>query len=276
MLWTLLLASVLTQPASASAGANRRVAGFDSIVLNQVNRAMGTENLPAARGRTIDTGLFVTLAPDRMQIFDRDAAPLQGGRLTDTTVAPECRSGCSAAFYDAFQERWLGLAVESAALGIGIPTHVLFAAHAALPVATLLDAAYAAAETRPVQPPTLSLAVNSAGRGLQAIAFHLLPPEGIEIRQGAGAALGLSIAFGGGTYRVSANDPDFAVERSVRSLRALRVLAGAIKKKYPGKRTMILVPDANVSVDELVQLVGALREDFPRIVLSKGQDVILP
>jgi hypothetical protein len=276
MLWAWILAVALgPHPSSLGPTAPRALSGFVPVVIHHVNRAMGTEHLPAGRGRPVQPGVFVTMTPDGMQIFDRDEVPMQGGRVTDGTIASECRSGCPAVFYRAFHEQWLTMAMEAVAFNLGIPSRVSFAVHAELPITTLLQAAYAAAETRPVQPPALSLLVNSPGRGLQAIDFHLLPPEGLEIRRGSGAALGTTIAFGDGHYGVSANDPDF-VAREATSIAGVRSITRALKRRYPGKQTVVLVPTDTVSVRELVELATALREEFPRIVLSQGQSLTLP
>ena len=279
MLWPLMLAVALAGPQAKSVGgaaSPRTTSGFAPVVIHHVNQVMGTEHLPEGRGQVVYPGMFVVLATDRVQIFDRDVAALDGGRLTDTTVEPECRSRCPATLYHAFREQWLSAALESVTFALGMPQRVLFAAHAELPTKTLLAVAYAAAETRPVQPPALSLLINGAGRGLQAIKFHLLPPQGLEVRRGAGAALGMTITFGQGRYAVTANDPDFVAPRQAQNLAGVRSITRALKKRYPGKQTVVLVPDDTVSVRELVELTTVLREDFPRVVLSQGQELILP
>jgi hypothetical protein len=277
ILWAWILAAALApQPSSLGPRTPRALTGFVPVVIHHVNQVMGTEHLPAGRGQPVLPGVFVTLAPDRMQIYDRDAVPLQAGRVVDAAVSSECLSRCPAAFHEAFHAQWLELAVEAVTFNIGIPTRVLFAAHSDLPMKTFLQAAYAAAETRPIQPPALSLLINSQARGLQAIEFHLLPPQGLEVRRGAGAALGMTIAFGEGHYEVSANDPDYVAPRQLNDVKALRSITRSLKKRYPGKLTVVLVPGETVSVRELVDLITVLREDFPRVVLSQGQPLVLP
>jgi hypothetical protein len=276
MVWAWILALALgPQPSSIGPQTPRALSGFVPVVIQHVNGVMGTEHLPVGRGQTPQPGVFVTLDLDRVQIFDRDVAGLQGGRLVDRTISSECRSRCPAVLHDAFYVQWFTMAVEAVTFNLGIPSRVLFAAHADLPVQTLLQTAYAAAETRPVQPPALSLLVNNSSRGLQAIDFHLLPPEGLEVRRGSGAALGMTIAFGGGRYEVSANDSDF-LARPAANAAAVRSITRSLKKRYPGKQTVVLVPDETVSVRELVELAMLLREDFPRVVLSQGQPLVLP
>ena len=217
--------------------------------------------------------MFVTMTLDRLYVFDQQKMKLRNGRVADRTVAPECRSRCPATLYDAFQYEWLKLAVEGAGLAVDIPVNVHLAAHNRLPARTLIEAAYAVSETRPAVPPTLSILVNAPGRGLRALPIYLIPPEGLELQQGS-AALGLTIEFGQGIYKVNASDPGFARESRVKRLSQLRLALIQLKKRYPNKQTVILIPDDTVSVGQLLQLIGvAVSADFTRIVLSQGQDV---
>jgi hypothetical protein len=260
---------------SAQRGQLERLQGFTTVVVNHVNDAMGTELLPVAEGGGVETGVLVTVTMDALQIFDQDAAALKEGRPVDPTIAAECASGCPAAFYDAFGRSWLAAAVESTAFAVEIPSRVLLAAHRELPAATLLQVAYAAAETRPVQPPQLALLVNNTRGSLRAQPFFLVPPRGLELRQGS-AALGLTIEVSPGRYSVSATDPRYARDHQVTGLGPLRALARELKKRYPSKETVILVPNDGVTVRELVDVVATVQESFPRIVLSAGQELRTP
>lgn len=246
--------------------------GFNTVVINHVNDVMGTEMLPVATGGSLEPGVFVTIAPDKLQIADRTVADLNAGRPQDSTIAGECRSRCAAVFYDAFARAWLEAAVESTAFAVEVPSRVVFAAHRDLPAASLLEIAYAAAETRPIQPPQLTLLTNNTRGSLRARTFFLIPPQGIELRQGS-AALGLTIKVSPGRYEVSAADRRYARTHEVGDFARLKALGREIKKRYPGKRTVILVPEGGVSVQELMQVATAVGEDFPRVVLSAGQTV---
>ena len=46
-------------------------------------------------------------------------------------------------------------------------------------------------------------------------------------------------------------------------------------RRYPGKQAIILEPDETVTVADLVATMVAVRAEFPRIVLSAGQDLVL-
>ena len=277
MIWPLLAALALG-PAKDAGGAYdpiERMSGFPSVVMNHVERVLGSASLPTGNGGTIEPGMFVTVGLERMHVFDREATKLDKGRVTDRTVAPECRSKCAAVLFDAFQYEWLRLAVESAALATRVPQLVHLAAHSRLPAKTLIEVAYAASETRPVVPPSLALLVNAPGRGLRALPVHLVPPEGLELQQGS-AALGLTIEFGQGTYKVRASDPGFARDARVQRVGQLKSVLSDLKKRYPNKEVVILVPDDTVSVGQLLELATiVLGANFSRIVLSGGQDVFV-
>ncbi|MEM7152682.1 MAG: hypothetical protein AAF799_07560 [Myxococcota bacterium] len=264
--------SVQAQPTTGSAAEFERMQGFATVVVNHINETLGTENLPVANGGGVEPGVFVTVKMDELLIFDQPVAKLQGGRSVDTTIAAECRSECPAAFYDPFQRSWLEAAVESTTFAVEIPQRVVLAVDRELPAATLLQVVYAAAETRPVQPPQLALLVNNTRGSLRAKTFFVLPPEGIELRQGS-AALGLTIEVGPGSYEVKAADQGFARKNRVGAAAQLLPIIKGVKKRYPGKETVILVPKGDVTVRELMTVANTIAEEFPRLVLSAGQTV---
>ncbi len=263
-----------TGPSDDAPVALERITSFATVVVNHVNSSIGTESLPVGAGVTVEPGVFVTIGMDRLQVFDHDAAVLQGGVVTDGTIAPECRSGCPAVLFDAFQYEWLKMAVEASYLEVDIATRVLFASHADVPAQTLVMAAYAAAETRPGAVPTLSVLLNMAGRGLRAQSVFLLPPEGLELQQGS-AALGLTIEFDATSFSVRGSDASLGREKRGNSLKDVQAILKPIRKRYPGKESIILVPRAGVTVGQMMALVQVLRTDYPRIILSLGQDVII-
>ena len=275
MLTALALATIIHAMAPAPTQGFEELRGFSTVVINHINAVLGTENLPSGVGVPMEPGMLVTMTGDRMQVFDHDVVGLQGGVLTDTTVAEECRSKCPAAFFDAFQQAWVEHAVEASTFGVEIPTRVLFAVNHQTPAVTLVQAAYAAAETRPVNPPALSVLVNSEKAGLRAAPFFLLPPTGLEMRPGS-AALGLTIFLEPGSYTVTAADTRYASERRATDLTKLAQLAKETKRRYPGKETVILEPRGNLTVGELMRVATTLAPLFPRVVLSGGQRVRIP
>ncbi|MGH1341393.1 MAG: hypothetical protein ACRBN8_07580 [Nannocystales bacterium] len=263
-----------TDPPGGASVSLERITNFSNVVVNHINGSIGTEALPQGSGLAVDPGVFVTIGRNKLQVFDREVAVLQDGLVTDGTVAQECKSGCPAVLFDAFQYEWLKMAVESSYLDIDIATRVAFAAATDVPAQTLLMSAYAAAETRPGAVPTVSILVNMAGRGLRAQPVFLLPPEGLKLQQGS-AALGLTIEFDAETFIVSGSDATLGRGKRGKSLADVRRILAAVKKRFPGKESIILVPRAGVSVGQLMMLVQTIRTSYPRIVLSLGQDVVI-
>jgi len=256
-----------SEPVSVS-----RLSSFGSIVSTHVEQAIGANSVPLGNGLDLAPGVFVTVGPTRLDVFDRTIVPLQEGKVMDPAAAPACLSGCPAFFYDAIQFEWLRLAVESASLSVEIPTLVHIAAHSDIPAMTLLMVAYAAAESRPVLPPRMSLLVNSAGRGLRSQPFYLLTPGGIELQQGS-AALGLTIRAVDGEFEVTGADSGLGQSRRAQTLAGLQSILASVKKRNLGKDTAIVVPSDTMSTAELVRLMTSVREYFSRIVLSAGQEL---
>ncbi len=278
-----LTLATLLQPVDSTTTSDRsatatlsldRITSFSSVVVNHINSSIGTESLPQGVGEAVEPGVFITIGRDKIQVFDQDAAALRDGVVADAGAAPECRSGCPAVLFDAFQYAWLKMAVEASYLDIDIATRVLLAADANVPAQTLLMTAYAVAETRPGAVPTLSILVNMAGRGLRAQPVFLLPPEGLELQQGS-AALGLTIEFDSTGFVVSGSDATIGGGKKGTSVADVRQILAAVKKRHPGKDAIILVPRAGVSVGQLMALVQAISASYPRLVLSLGQDVVI-
>ena len=79
----------------------------------------------------------------------------------------------------------------------------------------------------------------------------------------------------GGRYTVTAADPRFGRQLVATDPTHLLAMLRDIKKRYPGKETLILQPEQNATVRELVEIIASVREEFPRIVLSGGQRVVV-
>jgi hypothetical protein len=271
---TLLAPSAPQEPSEGPAKSFEELEGFKTVLLSHINAVLGSEHLPSAMGLPVEPGVFVTLTMERVQVFDRNIGTLQAGRLADGTVAAACKSGCAAVFFNAFSQAWEKLSFEAAGLALEVPTRVLLAAHADLPARTLVEVAYAAAETRPVQPPFIYFLLNSGRAGLRAQQVFLVPPEGLTLARHL-ATLGLTVRVAGGSYAVTAADPRFGRQVAANDLAHLIAVLKDIKKRYPGKETIILQPEQNATVRELVEIISSVRDDFPAIVISGGQRVVV-
>lgn len=72
---------------------------------------------------------------------------------------------------------------------------------------------------------------------------------------------------------MSAADSRYARDDRVDSPTVLASLVKQVKKRYPGKETVILVPKDGVTAGDLMKVVAAVQDSFPRIVLSGGQKI---
>jgi hypothetical protein len=260
--------------------------GFTTVLLSHVNAVLGSENLPVAVGLPVEPGMFVTITPERITVFDKNVATVQDGRVVDPEqgrfdnpglaergIGRECKSACPRALFDAFHARWRKVAAESEAIGTDMPARVLLAAHAQLPARLLVEAAYAASETRPLQPPYLSIVVNGADSGVRARPFALLPPQGISVSPGQ-RPLGLRVTMSpDGKYRVTAADPRFGRALEYATLPELVAALRDVKKRFPGKDVLILDVVQAGTVGDVVAIMSAVQEDFTKVILANGQRV---
>lgn len=237
---------------------------FGVVIDRHVAQSLGRGVLPVGQGTTLVPGLFVTLGRDRVDIFDRPA--FSPAAASGEAGAGPCASRCPAEFFAAFQQAWLRLAGESATLGSEIPTTVHFAVDRSAAARTFLSVAYAAAESRPVVPPNLSLVVEVPGRGLQGQPFFLVPPTGLGVQRGA-AILGLLVFVDGDGFELRSLDTTVAPTR-VASLDEVRAHLVRLKKIHPGKNAVILVPGEGATVDLVAATIAVARPSFERIVLA--------
>lgn len=268
LLSTWLAAGPATVTLAAAAPAP---AGFDGVVLTQVNALFGSENLPQASGTSVQSGATITVSAQQLLIYDEKLADLEAGRLPAGPASRECKSGCQQLLWVALRRMWLQALEEAQRFSLEVPGRVCLAVEASVPAETLVELAYAAAETRPGQPPSFSLLVNGGNAGLRARDFLLLPPGGLRVAPGDGA-LGLRVVLGAeASFRIDAVDPRFARTVTGTGWSELRRELAAIKKRYPNKATLIFDVGADASVADLVAAMVAAQKAFPRVVLAAGQ-----
>lgn len=249
--------------------------GFAGVVVKQINKVIGTDRLPAANGFPVEPGMYLTLGSNQMTIFDRVGATTAGGVPQDTTVAAECKSGCSRAFYDSLRRTWLDLRNEGAAIGDDMPNRVLIAAEATLPARAVVDLAYAAAESRPVQVPSLYLLLNAGPGGLRARNFYLVPPGGLRLSPGTNA-LGFKIVVkGGGSYELGSANGRSVAKQEINGKEALDAVLSRLDRQFPSKDAVVLEVAAGASVGDLVQAMVLTEERFPLHVLSMGDQLVM-
>ncbi len=268
MLNSVLLSLALWMISAPADGGFEQRKGYDTVLINRINTEIGTTRLPMAMGHPIEPGVFVTLSMRSAAIFDHAISELDAGVLADKTLSKVCMGRCSAAFYSAFRRSWLQLSNESAAIDVELPTRILFATDAQLPAATLIDAAYAASASHPVQPPISYLVLNAGRAGLRTRPFYLLPPRGLKNAE-ASQFLGLRVHVGHhGAFRISAIDPRFPANNRGTGPEQLRSMLADIKRRYPGKQTVIVEASAGTTVGDVVAVMAVAEKDFPKVVLA--------
>lgn len=244
--------------------------GFDTVLLTQINAIFGSERLPVANGGPVEPGIYVTVSPQQLLIFDSKISDLQDGVVPPGPASRECKSGCKASLWSAFRNVWLRSLDEAQTFVLEVPVRVLFAAEASVPAKTLVELAYAAGETRPGAPPSFSLLVNGSNAGLRARTFHVLPPGGLRVSPGDNA-LALRVTLGAGeSFTISAAHPRFAPDIEGTGWKALASELARVKKGYPNKDAIIIDVGDDATVGDVVMAMVAAQKHFSQPVLTKG------
>ena len=247
--------------------------GFDNVLLAQINALFGSENLPLGNGGTVEPGVYVTVSPQQALIFDTKIIDLQGGAIPPGPNSRECKSGCKAALWSPFRLMWLRALEEAQAFTLEVPARVLFAAEASVPAKTIVELAYAAAETRPSGPPTFSLLINGSNAGLRARPFFLLPPGGLRVAPGDNS-LGLRVTLGAGeSFTISAAHPQFAPNIEGVGWKELSAQLINVKKRYPNKHSMVIDVGDSATIGDVVMAMIAAQKQFGTVVLTNGTPI---
>jgi hypothetical protein len=247
--------------------------GFDTILLTQINALFGSENLPLANGGPIEPGVYVSVSPQQVLIFDDKIIDLQAGVVPPGPASRECKSGCKSSLWSPFRQMWLRALEEALSYTLEVPTRVLFAAEASVPAKTIIELAYAAAETRPSGPPSFTLLVNGSNAGLRARTFYLLPPGGLRVAPGDNA-LALRVKLGAGeAFTISAAHPRFSPNIEGVGWKDLAARLVAVKKQYPNKETVIIDVGDDATIGDVVMTMVAAQQQFGTVLLTNGVTV---
>jgi hypothetical protein len=248
--------------------------GLDTVILSQVNALFGSELLPVANGGPVEPGIYAIVSPQQVLIFDQKISDLEGGALPVGPASRECKSGCRLVLWNGFRNTWLQLMEESENFAIEVPSAVMIAAESSVPAHTVIEVAYAAAETRPGGVlPSLSLLINGGNAGLRTRPFHLLPPSGLKVSPGDNV-LGLRVELGAAeSFRIVAAHPRFAPEVSGTGWASLAKELAKIKKAWPNKGALILDVGKDASVGDVVNAMLAAQKHFDEFVLTDGLPV---
>jgi hypothetical protein len=247
--------------------------GFDTVVLTQINALFGSENLPQANGGSVEPGIYITVTPQKLLVFDQEILALTDGVVPPGPASRECKSGCKSSLWSPFRRVWLEALEEAQTYVLEIPGRVLFGVEASVPAKTLVELAYAVAETRPGEPPSFALLVNGSNAGLRARPFYLLPPGGMRVAPGDNA-LALRVTLGAGeAFSISAAHPRFASNVEGVGWKDLAAKMVAVKKAHPNKGTIIIDVGDDATIGDVVMAMLATQKQFPTVVLTNGLPV---
>lgn len=247
--------------------------GLDAVILTQINATFGSEKLPLGNGAAVESGMYMLVSPTSLTVFDQPLAELQGGLLPEGPASRECKSGCRELVWNGFRNAWLQLDEESAYFDVEVPGRVMIGAEASVPAHTIVELAYAAAETRPNALPTLALLINGGNAGLRTRPFYLLPPGGLRVSPGDNA-LALRVKLGASeTFTIDAAHPRFAPEVSGTGWKQLAAELAKIKKAWPNKGALILDVGRDASIGDVVNAMLAAQKHFDEFVLTEGLPV---
>jgi hypothetical protein len=265
--------SKTSKPPAEPPASGETLQGFDAILLTQINALFGSENLPLANGSPVEPGMYVTVSAQQALIFDTKIIDLQAGVVPPSAASRECKSGCKTSLWSPFRQMWLRALEEAQTYTLEIPARVLFAAEASVPAKTVIELAYAAAETRPSGPPNFSLLVNGGNAGLRARTFFLLPPGGLRVAPGDNA-LGLRIELGAGeAFTLSAAHPRFSPTIQGVGMKDLAAQLVIVKKSYPNKETVIIDVGDDATIGDVVNTMVAAQKQFGTVVLTSGTPI---
>jgi hypothetical protein len=210
------------------------------------------------------------VSPQQALIFDNEILDLQAGVVPPGPSSRECKSGCKSSLWSPFRLMWLRALEEAQTFTLEVPARVLFAAEASVPAKTIVELAYAAAETRPSGPPSFALLINGSNAGLRARPFFLLPPGGLRVAPGDNS-LGLRVTLGASeSFTISAADPRFAPNIEGVGWKELSAQLIGVKKRYPNKQVMVIDVGDSATVGDVVMAMVAAQKQFGTVVLTTG------
>lgn len=265
----LALTAGQTQTRVASTPSTDHIAGFSELLAREINRAFQGADLAKGTGYPVEPGYYVSMTKSAFRILDAAEIPLKEGRIEDGRISAECRSQCPVAYWNAFSKVWRDEDRSHARTRFVHPRRILWAAAAGLPAQSLIQSAYAALETWPqANLPALYLLFDAGPGGIRARQFRLLPPGGVNLASQQ-AALELRIRIlPKQVYELSAHAAGFAFAGRKSGLNSLSTRMSDIKRRYPGKRAVVIELAPDSSVQELAEVMDATLEIFPDVILS--------
>lgn len=265
----LALSAGQAQPRVASSPSSEQISGFPELLAREISRAFQGSALAKGTGYPVEPGFYVSMTKSAFRILDSAQVALKEGKPEDTRIAADSRSQCPVAYWNAFSKVWRDEHRSHARTRFVHPRRILWAAEAGLPARSLIESAYAALETWPqASLPALYLLFDAGPGGIRARQFRLMPPGGVDLASQQ-AALELRIRIlPNQVYELSAHAGGFAFAGRKSGLSSLSSRMSEIKRRYPGKRAVVIESAPDSSVQELAEVMDATLEIFPDVILS--------
>lgn len=247
------------------------LAGFPELLSRELASAFTGDKLVRGTGYPVEPGYYVTMTPDKIQVLDRASLQLKAGRPTKPELASQCRSGCDAALWNLFAGLWRDSQQQDARARFVHPRRVLWASSGDLDAQGFLGSAYAALETWPQSSlPAMYLLFDAGPGGVRSRQFRLMPPGGVTTASQS-AALEFRIrVYPQARYEFAAQSPQFRFSGTKTGADALQNGLTEVKRRYPGKRAVVIEPMEGATMSDLAAAMDATLELFPEAVLDSA------
>lgn len=247
------------------------LAGFPELLARELARAFDNTKMVHGTGYPVEPGYYVTMTPDRIQVLDRSSLELRGGRPVKPKIAGQCRSGCDTALWNLFSGLWRDSQAQDARARFVHPRRVLWAVSGDLDAQSFLGSAYAALETWPQSSlPAMYLLFDAGPGGVRSRQFRLMPPGGVTTAS-QNAALEFRVqVHPQGKYEFTAQSPQFGFSGVRQGADALQAGLVNVKRRYPGKRVVVIEPMSGTSMSDIALAMDATLELFPEAILDSA------
>lgn len=245
--------------------------GFPELLSGELERSFGEAKLVRGTGYPVEPGYYVTMTSDRIQVLDRTSLDLDNGRPVKPQQASQCRSHCDAALWNLFSGVWRDSHRNDLRARFVHPRRVLWASSSELDAQSFLGSAYAALETWPQSTlPAMYLLVDAGPGGVRSRQFRLMPPGGVSTASQS-AALEFRIrVFPNARFELAAQSPQFRFSGVKDGASALLGGLTEVKRRYPGKRAVVIEPMDGTTMSDVVVAMDATLELFPEAILDSA------
>lgn len=243
--------------------------GFPELLSREIGHSFQGATLARGTGYPVEPGYYVTMTRERLKVLDKAELTLKDGQTQDPALSGQSRAGSSAAYWTLFSGLWRETQRVDQRSRFVHPRRVLWALEQELPLQSFLDSAYAALETWPgATLPAMYLLLDAGPGGVRSRQFRLMPPGGVDTASQS-AALEFRIqVFPQERYAFSARSSGFALAGDKKGLTSLSAKLSQVKRRYPGKRAVVIEATPGTTVGDLAKVMDATLELFPEVILD--------